>query len=164
MTLTTTVSSSASSWSKAAHAGSPMMRFVPECSRQSAQTQHSMLSVPSLPGRVGRKGKALSVLRYGGCEYDSPSRSKQGSAPSLISFSGSPLKGFQILGLLESRSLSFDNVIIMDVNETLLPKLKINEPLIPREIISWNKTKTTACSACKHYTYTFFIELFKWFT
>lgn len=53
----------------------------------------------------------------------------------MISFSGSPLKGLQILGLLETRSLNFDNVIVMDVNESILPKLRIYEPLIPREVM-----------------------------
>ncbi|MBP7088094.1 MAG: PD-(D/E)XK nuclease family protein [Candidatus Omnitrophica bacterium] len=52
-----------------------------------------------------------------------------------VSFIGSPLKGMQILGFLESRSLTFDNVIIMDLNEAVLPKLKIYEPLIPREVM-----------------------------
>jgi len=53
----------------------------------------------------------------------------------FISFSGSPLKGLQILGFLETRSLCFDNVIIMDVNESVLPKLRIYEPLIPRDVM-----------------------------
>ncbi len=53
----------------------------------------------------------------------------------LVSFSGSPLKGLQILGLFETRSLNFKNVIIMDVNESVLPNLKIYEPLIPREVM-----------------------------
>ncbi len=53
----------------------------------------------------------------------------------IITFSGSPLKGLQILGLFETRSLSFDNVIVMDVNESVLPKLRVYEPLIPRQIM-----------------------------
>ncbi|MFH1519294.1 MAG: PD-(D/E)XK nuclease family protein [Candidatus Omnitrophota bacterium] len=53
----------------------------------------------------------------------------------LVPFLGSPLKGTQILGLLEARSLSFENVIIIDLNESILPKLKIYEPLIPREVM-----------------------------
>jgi len=53
----------------------------------------------------------------------------------IISFSGSPLKGLQILGLFETRSLNFENVIFMDVNEATLPSLKIYEPLIPREVM-----------------------------
>ena len=52
-----------------------------------------------------------------------------------IPFIGSPLKGLQILGLFETRSLNFDNVIVLDVNESVLPKLKIYEPLIPREVM-----------------------------
>ncbi|GAI98962.1 unnamed protein product, partial [marine sediment metagenome] len=39
----------------------------------------------------------------------------------IVSFSGSPLKGLQILGMFETRSLNFENVIIMDGNESQLP-------------------------------------------
>ncbi len=53
----------------------------------------------------------------------------------MVSFSGSPLKGMQVLGLLETRSLTFKNVIAMDVNESILPKLRIYEPLIPRDVM-----------------------------
>jgi CRISPR/Cas system-associated exonuclease Cas4 (RecB family) len=49
-------------------------------------------------------------------------------------FSGSPLKGLQVLGMLETRALNFENVIIMDANEGALPQIKINEPLIPRDV------------------------------
>ncbi len=52
-----------------------------------------------------------------------------------VRFSGSPLKGLQVLGLLETRALSFDNVLITDVNESVLPRLKVYEPLIPRDIM-----------------------------
>ncbi|MBU1042952.1 MAG: PD-(D/E)XK nuclease family protein [Candidatus Omnitrophica bacterium] len=52
-----------------------------------------------------------------------------------IAFSGAPLKGLQILGFLETRALSFENVIVMDVNESVLPKLSTNEPLVPRAIL-----------------------------
>ena len=53
----------------------------------------------------------------------------------IVAFVGSPLKGLQILGLFETRSLSFKNVIVLDVNEGSLPKLNIYEPLIPREVM-----------------------------
>jgi len=53
----------------------------------------------------------------------------------MVSFSGSPLRGMQVLGLLETRSLTFKNVIVMDVNESILPKLRIYEPLIPRDVM-----------------------------
>ncbi len=56
-------------------------------------------------------------------------------ASELVSFTGTPLKGLQILGLFETRSLNFDHVIVMDVNEGILPRLKIYDPLIPREVM-----------------------------
>jgi len=52
-----------------------------------------------------------------------------------VSFHGSPLKGLQILGLLETRALTFENVIIMDANETVLPHISVYAPLIPRQIM-----------------------------
>jgi ATP-dependent helicase/nuclease subunit B len=53
----------------------------------------------------------------------------------MVAFSGSPLRGLQILGLFETRALNFKNVIAVDVNEGLLPSLNIYEPLIPREVM-----------------------------
>ncbi len=56
-------------------------------------------------------------------------------AREMVAFIGSPLKGLQILGLFETRSLNFENVIVLDVNEGVLPRLSIYEPLIPREVM-----------------------------
>ncbi len=53
----------------------------------------------------------------------------------MMSFHGSPLKGLQILGLFETRSLNFKHVIVMDTNEAVLPSLRIYEPLIPRDVM-----------------------------
>ncbi len=52
-----------------------------------------------------------------------------------LSFSGSPLKGLQVLGLLETRSLNFKNVIVLGANDQSLPYLKIYEPLVPQEVM-----------------------------
>ncbi len=53
----------------------------------------------------------------------------------IVAFSGSPLKGLQILGLFETRALCFEHVIVLDANEGVLPKLNVYEPLIPREVM-----------------------------
>jgi len=39
-----------------------------------------------------------------------------------ISFKGEPLQGLQLMGMLETRVLDFENVIITSVNENILPK------------------------------------------
>jgi ATP-dependent helicase/nuclease subunit B len=52
-----------------------------------------------------------------------------------VSFKGSPLKGLQILGMLETRSLSFKEVLVTDLNEGTVPQIRQMEPLIPREIM-----------------------------
>lgn len=52
----------------------------------------------------------------------------------MVAFTGTPLKGLQVLGLFETRSLNFDHVIMIDVNEGVLPRLRVTDPLIPREV------------------------------
>ncbi len=48
-----------------------------------------------------------------------------------LSFTGSPVKGLQILGFYETRNLNFDNVIICDINEGVLPHLEQKSVLVP---------------------------------
>jgi hypothetical protein len=51
-----------------------------------------------------------------------------------IDFQGEPLEGLQIMGMLESRNLDFDTVIITSVNEGILPSGKSNNSFIPYEV------------------------------
>jgi len=52
----------------------------------------------------------------------------------VIPFSGDPLKGLQVMGFLETRLLSFKNLIILDVNEGVLPPTSDFNPLLTDEI------------------------------
>ena len=53
---------------------------------------------------------------------------------STLPFYGEPLKGIQLMGMLETRSLDFENLIILSCNEDLLPSGKINSSYIPHDI------------------------------
>lgn len=48
-----------------------------------------------------------------------------------IPFSGEPLEGIQIMGMLETRSIDFDNVFILSVNEGILPAEMSSSSFIP---------------------------------
>ncbi len=48
-----------------------------------------------------------------------------------IPFSGEPLKGLQIMGLLETRSLDFENVFILSMNEGIMPRGNTYSSFIP---------------------------------
>lgn len=48
-----------------------------------------------------------------------------------IPFSGEPVRGMQIMGLLETRNLDFKNVLLLSVNEGLLPKKSGELSFIP---------------------------------
>jgi ATP-dependent helicase/nuclease subunit B len=51
-----------------------------------------------------------------------------------LPFYGEPLKGVQLMGMLETRTLDFENLIILSCNEDLLPSGKINASYIPFDI------------------------------
>ena len=53
------------------------------------------------------------------------------AAQQRIPFRGQPLEGLQILGLLETRTLQFDHVFVLDVNEGTLPSVHAADPLLP---------------------------------
>jgi CRISPR/Cas system-associated exonuclease Cas4 (RecB family) len=46
-------------------------------------------------------------------------------------FDGTPVKGLQVLGVLETRNLSFDRVFILDMNEEVIPDTRKEETLLP---------------------------------
>jgi CRISPR/Cas system-associated exonuclease Cas4 (RecB family) len=46
-------------------------------------------------------------------------------------FEGTPVRGIQVLGVLETRNLSFDRVFILDVNEEVLPDTRKEDSLLP---------------------------------
>ncbi|MDX1470876.1 MAG: PD-(D/E)XK nuclease family protein, partial [Flavobacteriaceae bacterium] len=59
-----------------------------------------------------------------------------------LDFQGEPLQGLQIMGMLETRLLDFKNVIILSVNEGVLPGGKTDNSFIPFDVKRENKLPT----------------------
>ncbi|SHG55688.1 PD-(D/E)XK nuclease family protein [Flagellimonas flava] len=59
---------------------------------------------------------------------------KQLAAMETLDFIGEPLSGLQIMGMLESRNLDFETVIITSVNEGILPSGKSNNSFFPFDV------------------------------
>ena len=59
-----------------------------------------------------------------------------------LDFSGEPLSGLQIMGVLETRALDFDTVIISSVNEGILPAGKTDQSFIPFDVKIENNLPT----------------------
>lgn len=59
-----------------------------------------------------------------------------------VNFEGMPLMGVQIMGVLETRALDFENVIILSMNEKVYPKKLFRKSLIPYELRQGYKITT----------------------
>jgi hypothetical protein len=59
-----------------------------------------------------------------------------------LDLKGEPLEGLQIMGMLESRVLDFETVIISSVNEGILPSGKTNNSFIPFDVKVENNLPT----------------------
>ncbi len=59
---------------------------------------------------------------------------KQSVAETRLAFSGEPLEGLQVMGVLETRNLDFKNIILISANEGVLPRAKNNNSFIPFDI------------------------------
>ena len=55
-------------------------------------------------------------------------------ATSTVNFTGEPLRGVQIMGVLETRSLDFDNIIMMSMNESVFPRRHSRPSFIPEAL------------------------------
>lgn len=74
----------------------------------------------------------ISEQHAGGIDNETFGRIFMEAAASLkIPFSGEPLKGLQVMGMLETRSLDFKNVYILSVNEGILPRDNSLSSFIP---------------------------------
>jgi hypothetical protein len=51
-----------------------------------------------------------------------------------LSFQGEPLNGLQLMGMLETRVLDFENVIITSVNENIIPSSATQNSFIPFDV------------------------------
>lgn len=51
-----------------------------------------------------------------------------------VPLAGDPLNGIQVMGLLETRNLNFDKVVILGFNEGIIPKSSIGNSFIPDSI------------------------------
>lgn len=59
---------------------------------------------------------------------------KQLLSNETLDFQGDPLEGLQLMGMLESRNLDFENIILTSVNEGILPSGKSNNSFIPFDL------------------------------
>ncbi|WP_068549863.1 PD-(D/E)XK nuclease family protein [Thermosulfidibacter takaii] len=78
---------------------------------------------------------ANSLFSTVGMDFKSMARIFEQFASGVsLPFEGEPLKGLQVLGLLETRLLSFEEVFLLDVNEDVVPGIEEINPLAPQKM------------------------------
>jgi len=65
------------------------------------------------------------------------------TASAIVPFTGEPLEGLQVMGLLETRSLDFKNVVILSMNERIFPRHRSINSFIPNYIRRAHGMSTT---------------------
>lgn len=56
------------------------------------------------------------------------------TAATMVSFTGEPLQGLQVMGLFETRGLDFENLVILSMNERVFPRRRSMNSFIPNYI------------------------------
>ncbi len=88
---------------------------------------HYYITVKRLRDVMSEQGIAMSV--------DTFFRLLGKMASSIsIPFRGEPLSGLQVMGVLETRALDFDNLIILSMNEGVFPVKKVAATFIPHNL------------------------------
>lgn len=92
---------------------------------------------------------------------------KKAIAPINSAIEGDPLKGLQIMGLLESRCLNFDYIYVLGANEGILPKTSSSATFLPNNLrkayglpILENQDALSAYLFYRHFQYSNFMHLF----
>lgn len=85
---------------------------------------HYRLAVARLYDVINAHGTSLDIYTYFALL-------NKITAHLAIPFNGEPLSGLQIMGVLETRALDFENIIILSMNEGVFPAKKIASSFIP---------------------------------
>ena len=85
--------------------------------------------VKQLDSAFDCRAQRLSVRSFRRFLYEQMGRTR-------LPFSGEPLADVQVMGLLETRALDFDHVIILSCNEGVLPAPKRQQSLFPYDVLS----------------------------
>ncbi|GAB3638555.1 PD-(D/E)XK nuclease family protein [Hymenobacter arcticus] len=93
--------------------------------------------VRQLDSAFSSRAQRLSVRSFRRFLYDQMRRTR-------LPFAGEPLAQVQLMGLLETRALDFDHVIILSCNENTLPPPKRQNSLFPYDVLAEFRLPTYA--------------------
>ncbi|WP_229755382.1 PD-(D/E)XK nuclease family protein [Hymenobacter cavernae] len=115
--------------------------------KQAYQDQHSAIEaeylylfftlVKRLDSVFDCREQRLSVRSFRRFLYEQMARTR-------LPFSGEPIADVQVMGLLETRALDFDHIIILSCNENVLPAPKRHASLFPYDVLTQFKLPTYA--------------------
>jgi ATP-dependent helicase/nuclease subunit B len=79
--------------------------------------------------------RALARSRFGTVAFEDRSSYfslfRKVVSSGVVPFAGTPLRGLQVLGFWEARGIPFENVVLLDMNEGVVPSFKRSDTLLP---------------------------------
>ncbi|NJO69039.1 MAG: hypothetical protein HC830_06895 [Bacteroidetes bacterium] len=108
--------------------------FLKLANLMDADGQSDPLDIQYLLSLYSQSNKLINLIRNENIELSGVARLrflKQLAQRIKVSFIGEPLTDFQVLGVLETRLLDFDHVIMLSVNEGILPAKEQGNSFIP---------------------------------
>lgn len=85
---------------------------------------HAFLQINRFKDLYGVYLQSLDIIELWGLY-------QKATSSNSIPFEGEPLRGVQLMGMLESRSIDFDHLFVLSANEGILPKANQHKSLIP---------------------------------
>lgn len=135
-----------------------VFRFIPETDGPGAAIDYIRTIFTLIGDRMGRTADTYrkreveqtyiktyldAVRRLGICLQEFDHRISVGSVFSLadrliagerVAFEGEPLQGLQVMGMLETRCLDFEKIVMLSVNEKILPRVGRNTTFVPNAL------------------------------
>lgn len=126
-------------WPKASELLQAIVKVMQQMYEHFANTGTDTATLEMMFESIEQSSKLLSALAKSGISPETDTLKKlldRLFRNASVAFYGEPLQGLQVMGMLETRSLDFENLIIVGVNENALPNSKTLSGIIPLDIRS----------------------------
>ena len=101
---------------------------------QAAEESFELQSLTALSDKLSRLRDLMDIYKVDVSEGTVMMMFERLLTSGMLTMSGTPLRGLQVMGALETRLLDFDNVIFLSLNERVFPQRNVLKTMIPANL------------------------------